>query len=110
MASTRSRGGRDRARHRRRGRLAELAGSQRQDEARRYAAAEALLRQDKPGEAAAAFRALAENADSGYRVVARLRAAQAEAAAGESAAAEQTLDQLAGSDGAKPVYSGSAIS
>jgi hypothetical protein len=79
--------------------------SQRQDEARRYSAAEALLRQDKPTEAAAAFRALAENADSGYRVVARLRAAQAEAEAGESAAAQQTLDQLAESDGAKPVYS-----
>ena len=78
--------------------------SQRQSEALRYAAAEQLLRQDQASEAAAAFRALAEEADSGYGVVARLRAAEAEAAAGESTAAAATLDHLAESDAARPVY------
>ena len=78
--------------------------SQRQSEALRYAAAEQLLRQDQASEAAALFRALAEEADSGYGVVARLRAAEAEAAAGESAAAVATLDNLAESDAARPVY------
>jgi len=78
--------------------------SQRQSEALRYAAAEQLLRQDQASEAAAAFRALAEDADSGYHVIARLRAAEAEAAAGESAAAVATLDNLAESDAARPVY------
>ena len=78
--------------------------SQRQDEARRYAAAEQLLRQDQASEAAAAFRALAADADSGYGVVARLRAVEAEAAAGESAAALATLDTLAESGAARPVY------
>jgi hypothetical protein len=78
--------------------------SQRADEARRYAAAEALLREDRASEAAAAFHALAEDADGGYGVVARLRAAEAEAAAGESAAAAATLDGLGTSGAAKPVY------
>jgi hypothetical protein len=78
--------------------------SQRQSEALRFAAAEQLLRQDQANEAAAAFRALAEDAGSGYRVVARLRAAEAEAAAGESAAAVATLDHLSESDAARAVY------
>jgi hypothetical protein len=78
--------------------------SQRQAEAQRYAAAEALLSQDRAREAAVAFRALAEDADGGYRVIARLRAAGAEAAAGESAAAAATLGDLAGSAAAEPVY------
>ena len=78
--------------------------SHRQDEARRYAAADELLRQDKPAEAAEAFRALAEDADSGYGVIARLRAAQAEAEAGQGEAAADTLDTLAASDAARPVY------
>jgi hypothetical protein len=78
--------------------------SQRQDEARRYAAAEALLREDQAGEAAAAFRALAEDADGGYGVVARLRAAEAEAEAGQGDAAVDTLDGLTESGGARPVY------
>ena len=78
--------------------------SERQAEARRYAAAEALLRQDRASEAAEAFRALAEEADGGYRVIARLRAAGAEAEAGEGAAAAATLGNLAESDAAEPVY------
>jgi len=78
--------------------------SQRQAEAQRYAAADELLRQDRPSEAAAAFRALAEDADGGYRVVARLRTAEAEAQAGQSEAAADALGELAGSDAAAPVF------
>jgi hypothetical protein len=78
--------------------------SQRLDDARRYAAAEELLRQDRPGEAAAAFLALAEDAGGGYDVVARLRAAEAQNLAGETDAAAVSLDRLAGDDEAAPVY------
>jgi hypothetical protein len=78
--------------------------NERLEEARRYAAAQQLLREDKPAEAAAAFAALAEDAGSGYRVLARLRAAEAQAAAGDPAAATATLEQLATNDDADPVY------
>jgi hypothetical protein len=78
--------------------------SERLDDARRYAAAQELLRADKPAEAAAAFAALAEDAGGGYRVLARLRAAEAQAAAGDPAAATATLEQLAANDDALPVY------
>jgi hypothetical protein len=78
--------------------------NQRLDEARRYAAAEALLRQDKPAEASKAFLALAKEADSGYGIIARLRAAQAQAKAGEGKGAEQSLDSLAKDAQAAPEY------
>jgi hypothetical protein len=77
--------------------------NQRLEEARRYAAAQQMLRQDRPAEAAAAFASLAQNASSGYRVLARLRAAEAQAAAGDPAAATATLEQLAAGDAA-PIY------
>jgi hypothetical protein len=77
---------------------------QRLDEARRYAAAQRLLGDDKPAEAAAAFAALADDASSGYRVLARLRAAEAQAQAGDPAAATATLEQLAANQDADPVY------
>ena len=78
--------------------------SQRLEDARRYAAAEELLRQDRPAEAAAAFLELAEEAGGGYDVVARLRAAEAQVEAGEHAAAAASLDRLSESDDAAPVY------
>jgi hypothetical protein len=78
--------------------------NERLDDARRYAAAQQLLREDKPVEAAAAFAALAEDAGSGYRVLARLRAAEAQAEAGDPAAATAILEQLAANDDADPVY------
>jgi hypothetical protein len=78
--------------------------SQRLDDARRYVAAQQLLRDDKPAEAAAAFAALAQDASSGYRVLARLRAAEAQARAGDPAAATATLEQLAANQDADPVY------
>ena len=78
--------------------------NERLEEARRYAAAQQLLREDKPAEAALAFAALAEDAGSGYRVLARLRAAEAQAEAGDAAAATASLEQLAANDDAEPVY------
>jgi hypothetical protein len=78
--------------------------SQRVDEARRYAAAEALLEQDRAAEAAEAFHALAADADSGYAVLARLRAAEAEAAAGADEQALASLDGLSESDEAAPAF------
>ena len=76
--------------------------SQRLEDARRYAAAEELLRQDRPAEAAAAFLALAEEAGGGYDVVARLRAAEAADRGRRAAAAAAALDRLAESDEAAP--------
>jgi hypothetical protein len=78
--------------------------SQRLDEARRYAAAQQMLSEERPAEAADAFAALAEDASSGYRVLARLRAAEARAAAGDPVAAAAMLEQLAGNDDAEPPY------
>jgi hypothetical protein len=78
--------------------------SERLEEAHRYAAAQRLLRENKPAEAAAAFAALAADADSGYRVLARLREAEAQARAGDPAAATATLEQLAANDDASPIY------
>jgi hypothetical protein len=78
--------------------------SQRLDEARRYAAAQQMLREERPAEAADAFAALAEDASSGYRVLARLRAAEARAAAGDPVAAAAMLEQLAANDDAEPPY------
>jgi hypothetical protein len=78
--------------------------NERLDEARRYAAAQKMLSDDRPAEAAAAFEALAEDASGGYRVLARLRAAEARAAAGDPAAAAGILEQLAANDEAGPRY------
>lgn len=78
--------------------------SQRVEEARRYAEAQQLLREERPAEAASAFASLAEEADGGYGVLARLRVAQAQAEAGDRAAAIAALDQLESDSEAAPVY------
>ena len=78
--------------------------SQRLEEARRYAEAQQLLREARPAEAASAFAALAEDSSSGYRVLAQLRAAEAQAEAGDRAAARTALDRLAGDGDTAPVY------
>ncbi len=78
--------------------------NQRLDEARRYAAAEQLLRDNHPAEAAAAFEALAKEADRGYGIVARLRAAEAQAKAGDPKATTQALNSLAEDAQAAPEY------
>jgi hypothetical protein len=74
------------------------------DEARRFAAAEQMLQEDKAAEAAQAFAALAEDSSGGYGVLARLRAAQAQAEAGDREAASAALNRLATDDDAAPVY------
>lgn len=74
------------------------------DEARRYAAAQQMLSHDRPAEAAEAFAALAADAGSGYRLLARLRAAEAQVAAGDPAAATATLEQLAANADVAPAY------
>ena len=78
--------------------------SQRLEEAGRYAAAEELLRQDKPAEAGKAFLALAKESDTGYGIIARLRAAEAQAKAGEAKDAEQALSSLSKDGQAAPEY------
>jgi hypothetical protein len=78
--------------------------NQRLEEARRYAAAEQLLRDNHPAEAGAAFQALAKDADRGYGIVARLRAAEAEAKAGDKEATQQTLNSLAEDAQAAPAF------
>jgi hypothetical protein len=74
------------------------------DEARRFAAAEQMLQEAKPAEAAQAFASLAEDSSGGYGVLARLRAAQAQAEAGDRAAATAALGRLAADDDAAPIY------
>jgi hypothetical protein len=81
----------------------EYRASARLDEATQYAQAVELLRQDRPAEAAEIFANLAEDADSGYAVLARLRAAEARGEAGKPEAKLETLTRLAESDAA-PVY------
>jgi hypothetical protein len=78
--------------------------SERLDEARRYAAAQQMLSEEQWAEAGDAFEALAEDVSSGYRVLARLRAAEARAAAGDPGAAAAILEQLAANDEAEPPY------
>jgi hypothetical protein len=78
--------------------------SQRQAEAEQYMAASDLLRQDRPTEAAEAFRALARETGSGYGVLARLQAAHALGQAGDAAGKVGMLDQLAEDDAAAPLY------
>jgi hypothetical protein len=75
-----------------------------QDQASRYNAATALLNDDRPAEAAAAFRALAQDASGGYAVLARLQAAQALGEAGDSAGKLSMLQGLAKDDGAAEIY------
>ena len=74
------------------------------DEARRFAAAEQMLQEEMPAEAAQAFASLAEDSNGGYGVLARLRAAQAQAEAGDRAAASAVLGRLATDDDAAPIY------
>ncbi|MDX1541783.1 MAG: hypothetical protein R3349_10320, partial [Geminicoccaceae bacterium] len=72
--------------------------------AERYAAASRLLEQDRPADAAEAFAALAEDPDGGYGVLARLRLAEARAAAGDPGAGLATLEALSRDDAAGRVY------
>ncbi len=68
--------------------------SLRREEGLRFAAALSELEAGRPKEAAAQFKALAEDTDSGYLALARLRAADALAAAGDRTAAVALYDEL----------------
>ncbi|MGI9419925.1 MAG: tetratricopeptide repeat protein [Geminicoccaceae bacterium] len=78
--------------------------SQRAANAKELADAAELLAAEQPGEAAAAFAALAERAGGGVGVVARLRAAEAEKQAGNGDAKLALLDGLAGDGDVAPLY------
>ena len=73
-------------------------------EAERYAQATVLLRRDQPEEAARAFAELAEESDTGFGVLARLRAAAAEGTAGDPGARAAQLNELAANDDVPELY------
>jgi hypothetical protein len=72
----------------------EYQASARLDEARRFIAAADLLDAGQHEQAAQAFEALAADARSGYRDLARLRAAAARAAAGDAAGRQTALGEV----------------
>jgi hypothetical protein len=72
--------------------------------ARRLAAATSLLADDKPAEAASAFRALANETGSGVGIVARLRAAEAAKEAGNANVKVDDLNALADDGDVPPLY------
>jgi hypothetical protein len=78
--------------------------SERLAEAARFAEAQQLLHQDAPAQAAEAFTVIAENADGGYAVLAKLRAAEAQAEAGDAVARAAILERLADDQSATPLY------
>jgi hypothetical protein len=86
----------------------EYTRSQRQAEGARFEQALELVRDGKNGEAANAFNEIAEDAGSGYGALARLRAAAALAAEGDSAAAAQEYARLA-AEGDDELLSGAAV-
>lgn len=71
---------------------------QSQDESARFAAAEDLLRDGKPSDAASLFAEMAEQSSAGYAVLAKFRQAGVRAAVGDGAGAVALYDAIA-SDG-----------
>ncbi|MEE8173443.1 MAG: tetratricopeptide repeat protein [Alphaproteobacteria bacterium] len=78
--------------------------SQRREEGIQFAAALAELEAGRPKSAAVAFKALADNTDSGYLALARLRAADALALAGDMTGAVALYDELAADSRAGLLY------
>ena len=78
--------------------------NQRDAHARALAAATTLLADDKPADAASAFRALAHDAGGGVGIIARLRAAEADKAAGNPSAKLDDLNELATNGDVPPLY------
>ncbi len=74
----------------------EYSQRQRLAEGTQFAQALELLTDDQPALAAERFARLADSAGAGYAALARLREAEAQAAAGDTAGAIITLDTLAG--------------
>ncbi len=73
--------------------------------ARSLAAATTLLADDRPADAASAFRALAKDAGGGVGIIATLRSAEAEKEAGNPDAKLDALKALAANDDIAPLYS-----
>lgn len=73
-------------------------------EAERYAEAVALLRRERPEQAAQAFEQLAGESDSGFGILARLRAAAAVGTAGDPQARAAQLRELAENDDVPELY------
>jgi len=78
--------------------------SLRREEGLRFAAALSELEAGRPREAAVQFKALADDTDSGYLALARLRAADAMAAAGDRNTAVALYDELSADSQANPRY------
>ena len=78
--------------------------SLRREEGIQFAAALAELEAGRPKSAAVAFKALADNTDSGYLALARLRAADALALAGDMTGAVALYDELAADSRAGLLY------
>lgn len=78
--------------------------SQRSANAKELADAVALLGEEKPAEAAAAFKTLAERTGGGMAVVANLRAAEAEKSAGDREAKLALLEDIASDGGSSSLY------
>ncbi len=76
----------------------------RRDEGIQFAAALGELEAGRPKSAAVAFKALADNTDSGYLALARLRAADALAEAGDMTGAVAIYDELAADGRAGLLY------
>jgi hypothetical protein len=77
---------------------------QRQEHGARFAAALELASQDKPAEAATAFRQLAENAGGGVATLAKLQEAAQRIADGDRVGAVGVYDSIAADSGAEDLY------
>lgn len=75
----------------------------RKAEAVSFAAAERLLAESRPADAAQAFETIARSADSGFAQLARLAEAEARLAAGDRAGAATALEPLASDSSADPL-------
>lgn len=82
----------------------EYQRSSRLAQAEQYAEAVRLLEQNRPAEAADAFASLADGGTRGYALLARLRAAEARALAGEEEGRLEALQQLAEDGSLAPLY------
>ncbi len=84
--------------------IREQAESQRREEGIQFAQALAESEAGRPKSAAVAFKALADNTESGYLALARLRAADALAQAGDMSGAVALYDELAADGRASRLY------
>ena len=76
----------------------------RQADSESFAFAQKLLSEQKPGEAAGAFRALTTDATAGYAILARLQEAAALSSAGEPQKAAEVYRDIAADSGIDQIY------